>query len=422
MNQDIAAYLGQGFTHPVRDPLWKHIYLTAGMERLIQTPPFVRLSRLRQLGLAYHVYPGAVHTRLSHSLGVFHLAKRIVTVLIGQDSCPRLSLEGVKAFLTACLAHDLGHFPYAHVFEDGLKLVEHESLSAQKVLEPPLSRMIREDIGCDPAWVASIIDPSLPCAADERETEFYRGLLSGVLDPDKLDYLNRDAYFCGIPYGIQDTDFVISQMVPLPTYQVALAAKGILSVENVLFSKYLMYRSVYWHKGVRAPSAIIRKALEASLDRGQIQGSDLYTLDDTDFARVLAAKDPELSLIQRAEIKGQFLSLHEESWDEDRPEHQALLDRHQRRERERELARLLSRLSGSVVHEEEVVIDLPRSLSFEVELPIVSRGTVIPFPQSETVFGAGVVQSFTRVLKKVRICGPAQLMPYGEVIDLAAGG
>jgi HD superfamily phosphohydrolase len=418
VNQKVITYLSESFTHPVRDPLWKHIYLTAGMEKLIQTPAFSRLSRLRQLGLAYHIYPGAVHTRFNHSLGVFHLAKRIITVLLSHPDCPVLSLEGVRAFLVACLCHDLGHFPYAHVFEDSLKLLDHEALSAHKVLEKPLATLIQHDIGTDPYWVASIINTELQSVHNPQETEFYRSLLSGVLDPDKLDYLNRDAYFCGIPYGIQDTDFIISQMIPLPSYQVALASKGLMSVENVLFSKYLMYRSVYWHKGVRAPSSIIKKSLEMALNQGTVQPEDLYQLDDTNFASTLAHKDPSLAIILLAETKGNFLSIHEEDWDGDQLNSAHLLDPLKRWEIERELAQQLSRKIAQPVNENEVVIDVPRSLSFEVELPIVHHGKITAFTDSRTVFGPEVVKSFTRVLKKVRICGPARTLSLGETLSL----
>lgn len=418
MNREIAAYLASAFDHPVRDPLWKHVYLTGGMERLIQTAPFARLSRLRQLGLAYHIYPGAVHTRLNHSLGVFHLAKRIVGVLLNHRDCPELSLEGVKAFLVACLCHDLGHFPYAHVFEDNLNLTDHEALSARKVLEKPLAPLIRQEIGTDPLWVASIIDADIENEYDPRETALYRSLLSGVLDPDKLDYLNRDAYFCGIPYGIQDTDFIISQMVPLPSYQVALSTKGIMSVENVLFSKYLMYRSVYWHKGVRAPSSIVKKSLELALLSGTVRPEDLYERDDTDFATTLAHRDPSLSILLQAETKGNFLSLHEEDWDPERLGALNLLDPAHRWEVECELAHRLSKLSGSPVSAAEVAIDIPRSLSFEVELPIVHQGRILPFLETRTVFGPEVVKSFTRVLKKIRICGPARVLEWGAHLTL----
>jgi len=406
----VLDYLNLEFTHPIRDPLWKHIYLTRGMEKLLQTSPFARLGRIRQLGLAFQVYPGAVHTRLNHSLGVFHLAKRMIQVLLNHPQCPVLTLEGVKAFLVACLAHDLGHFPYAHVFEDSIRLTDHEELSAEALLLPEVQNIVREDIGTDPYLAASIVNTSLPLEDRIEETNFYRSLLSGVLDPDKLDYLNRDAYFCGIPYGIQDTDFIISQMVPLPSYQIALTTKGIMSVENVLFSKYLMYRSVYWHKGVRAPSSIIRKTMEVALRAGILKDTDLYFLDDYNFASTLSKIHPSLDIVGKAEVKGSYLTLYEEPFDENSLVSSRFSDPDFRIGIEDRLAKDFSKVAGRTVLPQEVALDIPRSLSFEVQLPILRGKTIVPFPESGTVFGKEVVASFTQVLKRVRVCGPKDLL------------
>jgi HD superfamily phosphohydrolase len=222
----IISDIEKDFIHPVRDPLWKHIYLSRPLERIIRTAPFLRLGSIKQLGPASLVYPGATHTRQNHSLGVYHLAKRIITQLLKQDGCPDLSLEGVKAFLTASLLHDLGHFPYAHVLEDDLALTDHEALSGQYIMSSDIQKIIREDMGSDPLLTAAIVDQDLDYPHSPDELRFFRKLLSGVLDPDKLDYLNRDAYFCGIPYGIQDIDFVISQIMPHKENGMAIGPKG----------------------------------------------------------------------------------------------------------------------------------------------------------------------------------------------------
>jgi len=104
---------------------------------------------------------------------------------------------------------------------------------------------------------AAIVDTHLPIQED-RETAFYRRLLSGVLDPDKLDYLNRDARYCGVPYGNQDVDFTFSRPIPHQERGIDIDSRLIANVEAVLFSKYLMYRSVYWHHSVRSATAMIK--------------------------------------------------------------------------------------------------------------------------------------------------------------------
>ena len=159
------AVLEQGFTAPIRDVLWGHIYLTPALEALTTSAAFMRLHRIFQLGPTHCVYPGTTHTRAAHSLGVYHLARRLLRNFLERGADAWTSPEGISSFLCAALLHDLGHFPYAHSL---------------------------------------------------KELRFYRKLLSGVLDPDKLDYLNRDARYCGVPYGAQDVDFILSRVHPHP--------------------------------------------------------------------------------------------------------------------------------------------------------------------------------------------------------------
>ena len=130
---EIIWHLEREYTEPVRDPLWKHIYLSRGLMRVVDSSDFQQLNRIKQLGPSYLVYPGATHTRLNHSLGVFHLAKRILRALVGFDTCIDLSVEGVRAFLCASLLHDVGHFPYAHSLKE-LPLREHEELTGKIIL------------------------------------------------------------------------------------------------------------------------------------------------------------------------------------------------------------------------------------------------------------------------------------------------
>ena len=156
---------------------------------------------------------------------------------------------------------------------------------------------------------------------------FFRSLLSGVLDPDKLDYLNRDAYFCGVPYGIQDTDFVLERIRLHPDRGLSLDAAGIPAVENVLFSKYLMYRTVYWHRTVRIATAMIKKALILGLRNRVIEPSCLYGLDDEDFFRTVGNKDYRpFALIRRVANRDLYKSVKEIPFDEKNSRHLALLD------------------------------------------------------------------------------------------------
>ena len=185
----------------IRDPLWQNIELSDSLIQIIRTSEFSRLNDIKQLGPTYLVYPGATHTRYSHSLGVYYISSRLIEMLVEKGARDFLSDKGIQAFKIASLCHDLGHFPFTHALKE-LPLKDHEELTGQNITGTQIAKII-ESQDIDPKFVAAIVDKTLP--TDDKEILFYRKLLSGVLDPDKLDYLNRDAYYCGVPYGLQDT-------------------------------------------------------------------------------------------------------------------------------------------------------------------------------------------------------------------------
>ncbi len=287
IQSDILHHLQCDYTEPVRDPLWKHIYLSRGMSAIVADPTFQQLQRVKQLGPTYLVYPGAVHTRFNHSLGVFHIAKSMITTMVRRRSSQMVeelfSLRGVTNFLLAALLHDLGHFPYAHSLKE-LISTSHETLGRHIIEDSSLTPLIRDIPLGDPTYIGLIIDDTIELNSDSLATPLspkeqaeitqYRGFLSGPMDPDKLDYLNRDAFFCGVPYGIQDIDIAIEHM---------LKGEGKLHIDNLLFSKYLMYKQVYWHPTVRSATAMIKRGVEAGFTDGSLQEEDLYNLDDYSF-------------------------------------------------------------------------------------------------------------------------------------------
>jgi len=399
----LQSHLHSDYTEPIRDPLWRHIYLSKEFEAIIATPPFQKLSRIRQLGPAFQVYPGATHTRFNHSLGVFHLSKRILAAILQFDSAIDLSLEGVKAFLCAALVHDLGHFPYAHSLKE-LPLADHEQMTGDLVLADPLRKIIRESVGTDPELVAAIVDKHRAFRREEDHLTFFRNILSGVLDPDKLDYLNRDAYFCGVPYGLQDIDFVVNKIHPHSTNGIALEESGITAVEHILFSKYLMYRTVYWHKTVRVATAMIKKAVFLTLKEGLIRPEDLYNIDDVEFYRLFEQFSyPPASLIRRVFERHYHKIVYEVPFDEEDELHTRLLDLETRAATEEAIADELRKRSGTYVSGEAVVIDIPEFQSFEIALPILGKDGFHPFTEADSVFGRPVVSGFNRALRKLRL-------------------
>jgi uncharacterized protein len=397
----VLTHLDRDFTRAVRDPLWGHIYLTDGLMRLVNTDAFQQLSRIKQLGPAYLVYPGATHTRLSHSLGVFHVAHRVVRRLVSLPDAPDLTLEGVIAFLCAALLHDVGHFPFTHSLKE-LPLEEHELLSRQAVTSGELAERIRSDVGIDPATVGAIIDETAPDNGDP-EIGLFRRLLSGALDPDKLDYLNRDAYFCGVPYGTQDIDYVLSRLLPLGYEGIALDASGVSAVENILFSKYLMYRAVYWHRTVRIATAMVKKGLFLALANGLVQPADLYGLDDESFfGRFSSRTEPPFSLVEAVYNRRLHRPVAELAIPEDSSILERLTSLPNRLDAERRLAALIAE-AGVPVSDQDVVIDLPEGISFEVSFPVIEDGAKVDYTASGTVFTRQVVDDFTHTLRRIRV-------------------
>ncbi|GHV83651.1 phosphohydrolase [Spirochaetia bacterium] len=398
MNSLINAALCEGFTEPIRDSLWGHIYLTPEIEALTKSLAFIRLHRVAQLGSACLCYPGATHTRAAHSLGVYHLTRRLLVNLAERGADEWLTPCGVRSMLCAALFHDLGHFPYAHSLKE-LPLLRHEFLSAKAIGTEPLRTLIGKT-GADPELTAAIVDDELPDGAYGTELKFYRKLLSGCLDPDKLDYLNRDARFCGVPYGAHDVDFIISTLYPHPERGVDIDSRGITGVESILFSKYLMYRSVYWHHSVRSATSMIKKALFAGLKDGVITPQELYNLDDQELFHCLSAREHPLFKLGSYVRQGRLYAMAAEfPFDDSR--HGALSDLEKRSELEIDLAKELSSAAGKSFCPNDIIIDVPESFSFETGLFV--RDENCYFCDSSSFFKTDEVGAFAKTLRIVRV-------------------
>ncbi len=404
--------LNREFTEPVKDPVWHNIDLSPGLLRLVASAAFQKLNGIKQLGPTYLVYPGATHTRLSHSLGVFHLARRLLAqLLVHSDPASRLpdsalEPEAIRSYLSAALLHDLGHYPFAHSLKD-LQVASHESLTAAQVLEGELAGALRRDAGADPRLVAAIVDPQRD-ASDGGAVAFYRRLLSGVLDPDKLDYLNRDAYFCGVPYGLQDADFALAELRAQPD-GLAVTRKGLTAVESILFSKYLMYRSVYWHKTVRIATSMIKKAVALAMEAGELEPRELYGLDDQEFFALAGRKRfPPLELLGRVARRRLYKQVASFAFDPGDPGAASLLHLPERLEREREIAREASRPAGRTVAPQEILIDIPEPISFEIELPVLNPEGSRSFAAAESIFSEGAVREIARSLRRISLIAEAE--------------
>lgn len=404
---DIWVRLGISFDEPVRDPLWRNVMIPSEFSAILSSPEFIKLSRILQLGPAHLVYPGATHTRRAHSIGVFELAKRSLAALASRSTLGAVDAAGARGFLVAALCHDLGHFPYAHSLKE-LPLREHESLTADVVLGPLRSAVT--DAGADPDFVAAIVDQDLPATGQAGALTLFRSLLSGVLDPDKLDYLNRDAWACGVPYGVQDVDFTLQHLGLDESGRPGISERGVMAIEAVLFSKYQMYRAVYWHKSVRAATAMIKKAVVAALGSGDIVPEDLYGLDDHGFYALMGQRGRDGQGLIKSVFNGDLLkSRFELPFDASNPAHRRVADLSLRPGIEADLAGL----SGV----SQVVVDVPEPISFESDLPVIGFGA--GFSAYATVFRPEVVDSFTRSLRVLRVFSSAD--PGGRLAAAASG-
>ncbi len=207
--------------------------------RLIDTAPFQRLRRVRQLGPAFLTFHGAESSRFTHSLGVLHLARRALAEL--ERLHPQLAAHRGVLY-AAALLHDVGHGPLSHSGEE-MYGMRHEDWSGRLIREHPALREPLEHFAPGSAeTVAQLLgDGDHPCRA-------IKALVSSQLDCDRLDYLLRDSHSTGMSYGHLDLERILAALTLAPDGSLALHPKGLMAVEHYLVVRNLMYRSVYNHR------------------------------------------------------------------------------------------------------------------------------------------------------------------------------
>src|SRR5690348_1933085 len=244
----------------IRDPVHDVIAfrldrpIDALLFRLLNAAEFQRLRRIRQLGMASLAYPGADHSRYSHSLGVMQTARLMLEQL--RQSCS-ISPEEEIACLAASLLHDLGHGPFSHVFER-VGGMPHEKITRRIVNDPAsdVHQTLAQHDPQLPAIVASLL-------GGEGPRRMFCDILAGQLDADRLDYLLRDNLMTGSRYGDFDLQWLLHSLtVDDASDRLAITWKGVSAVEAYLQSRYHMYRNVYFHKVVRAAEGMVKLALQ----------------------------------------------------------------------------------------------------------------------------------------------------------------
>jgi HD superfamily phosphohydrolase len=273
----------------IRDPLWNNIRLDPVALRLVDTKAFQRLRYIRQLGLAYLVYPGATHSRFEHALGAYQLARRTLAMFddlgltreVGRDHCVTVRC--------AALLHDVGHYPFSHALEE-IGALHHEEVARPLITQGEMATVLRDALGEDaPDRIMALIRG--------QSDSPLQGLISGSLDLDKIEYLKRDAFMCGVNYGDIDVDRLVNSLTLVHDPErnvrtVGISEKGLSALESLLFAKYQMYRNVYWHHAVRSATAMYKRLVDTALRAGSLSAETLASYTDEGLLHDLATRAP----------------------------------------------------------------------------------------------------------------------------------
>ena len=244
----------------INDPVFGFLSIPDGvLFQILQHPYMQRLNRIRQLGLSFFVYPGAMHSRFLHSLGAMHLMHEALTSL--REKGVEISEDEATAAMAAILLHDVGHGPFSHVFEEAGMLptgMSHEDISLMMMEE------IRDSFHCSDTEVhegKEIMKLAIAIFKDEYHKHFLHQLISSQLDVDRLDYLCRDSFFCGVTEGSVASARIL-KMMNVQDGRLVVEAKGIYSVEKFLVARRLMYWQVYLHHTSVAAEQLLIKILQ----------------------------------------------------------------------------------------------------------------------------------------------------------------
>jgi HD superfamily phosphohydrolase len=280
----ISLEAGRGL---VRIPTEQDVPFTRRVQALVDTAEFRRLAQISQLGLVSRVYPGAMHTRFEHALGVFHNALRYLWQL-GQDARFRkiVGRHEAELLMVSALLHDLGHWPFCHPIEDmhldGMS--PHEEFAAEFLApERELAQVLREEWRIEPAEVLDV----LVAQSDTQSLRLLRSILSGPIDIDKMDYLERDSLHAGVPYGRNFDKHRLIQSLLLNEAGdgLAISAKGRTAAELMVFARYVMFGEVYWHHAVRSATCMFARAFY-ELYRG-LELKTLFALSESGMIEAL---------------------------------------------------------------------------------------------------------------------------------------
>ena len=380
----------------VRDPIHGNIQIKGYFVDLLETPEIQRLYNIKQLGFAHLVFPGAHHTRLEHSLGVYKIASQISEIL---------NLENDEKDIVTCAAllHDIGHGPFSHTLEfilldkfgvDHVDLTEQLIMGEYEIFETDEKKFVQSQS------VNQILDKNN--INKEAIVKIIRGktyrksylsqILNSAIDADQLDYLIRDAYYTGVAYGMIDIERLLQTLI-IHDDNLTIKRKGVSVVENILMARGLMYSSVYFHKTVRIAELMLSKALEELTD---LEPFEFFRMTDTEIINKLKKMgDFQHEIVTRLKYRRLFKQAYSASLYEldkhDMKVIEDLEDVNLRRRKERELENAFDIPKG------HLIIDMPRLELLRAE-PRINKTDISVIDRNKVK----KLDDFTPVAKAIR--------------------
>jgi len=381
----------------IRDPIHGDIKLEGLFLELIEAPEIQRLYDIKQLGFAHLVFPGAHHTRLEHSLGVYHMASK---------AADQLNLDEDEKEILTCAAflHDIGHGPFSHTLEHILRdslNADHVDLTEKLIFgEHSIYSNKEEEYIQSPSIFEILNNHSIKrkeisdiIRGNTDKKKYLGQLLTSPVDVDQIDYLIRDSYYTGVAYGMIDVERFLQTLL-INNNQIAVSKKGVGVLENILMARNLMYSSVYFHKTVRIAELMLAKAIEMINDANPF---DFFKMTDAELISDLKNRGNfQYEIATRLKFRKLFKQAFTKTKStlnlESNETIKNLEKLNFRREKEREFEDLLNIPSG------HIIIDVPYFELLKAEPRI--KQTDIPIVDQDSV---KTLDDFTPVAKAITL-------------------
>jgi len=285
------------------DPIHDFVRVYDNELKIIDTPIFQRLRRIRQLSGAHLIYPGAQHTRFEHSLGVMHIAS-----MAGQALAEKgvVSFDDIQNLRLAGLLHDIGHGPFSHLFEEIFeekRKISHEDLGRDIILKTEIGDIISKN-GFDKKLITKL-------AFGDSKLQFMNEIISGTLSADIMDYLLRDGYFTGAEHAKID-HHRLTHSLDVYKNKLALDKSSLVNFETMMISRFQMFKAVYFHKTVRAGEVMLLEAMDLAEDELGLSSMNLDEYlklsDDVILAKLLNLPEHNSKLKASKKIATDYLN------------------------------------------------------------------------------------------------------------------